>query len=228
MRFLTFIFICFWAMSAQAEQRIYGFSGTGFFVSQNGHIITNHHVIKQCKDISIRGAVTRQKATLIASDGHYDLALLRADVTPDHIAPISSNSPQDGEKVMIMGYPLDRAVKGDYKIEEARILAPDQTRVPPGLIPFTDVAQQGNSGGPLLDSSGNVAGVVVGKVNLGDDYYSPLKNASIAINLPTLKDFLNRQRVSFTERPSSGYFRPSTIESDARKYIVNIFCFIQQ
>jgi S1-C subfamily serine protease len=52
-------------------------SGTGFFVSREGYIITNYHVIKNCSDINVSGSVPLSAAKLVAQDIGYDLALLK-------------------------------------------------------------------------------------------------------------------------------------------------------
>src|SRR5690606_22511743 len=92
-------------------------------------------------------------------------------------------------------------------------------------IQFDDSVQHGNSGGPLLDESGNVVGVVVGKMEL----YIPhgrngrrevVQKSDVAINLHHLLRFLDRHVVAYDFIGSYQPMLPSRMEENARQYIV--------
>lgn len=206
-------------------------SGTGFFVDDH-YIVTNNHVVQACDHIRIRGAVKPAYAEIYASDKENDLALLRTNRKSPSIAKLKKESALDvGENVIVMGYPLEHGVRGDYLLKQASITNVGDDYYQSNRIQFTDSVEKGNSGGPLIDRYGAVIGVIVGKMNFyltngsSNDLAKPIKTSSIAINLDTLKTFLNHQRIRYqtTANHSLAYQEIQT-ESQAKNYIVNIHC----
>ncbi len=206
-------------------------SGTGFFVSNTGHIITNEHVVHGCSKVMVRGSVSPSTAYVLDVDTEYDLALLRAESKPRRIANIrrSDDAIMINDPLMVIGYPLNHGVTGIYKVEYSQVLDLAGPTGEPKWIQFAHAALQGNSGGPLLDSSGNVIGVVVGKTRLlkmDAETGEPitLQQSDVAISLPVLKAFLNKNRVYFQAADSRAYYSVERVENSARNYIVNIHC----
>lgn len=206
-------------------------SGTGFFVSNRGYIITNHHVVSGCASAKIRGAVAETQASVVASDEQYDLALLHTDAFPGRIATLRNTTSNigPGEAVMIMGYPLEHAVTGIYEIAPSSIVSANGPQGEIHWLQFKSVAQKGNSGGPLLDRSGNVVGVVTGKARLLR--YNKMaareelvRESDIAVSLDILKTFLQGHGVYFRQNASQTFLSLPRIADQARDYIVNIHC----
>ena len=79
-------------------------SGTGFFVSQEGYILTNDHVAGSCKNIVIQPQGI--KAVLIDKDSNYDLALLKVDYVSQNNSIFRESEPILGEQVITAGFPL--------------------------------------------------------------------------------------------------------------------------
>lgn len=204
-------------------------SGTGFFINNNT-IITNEHVAHDCSEIKIRGAIEDSSARLIGSNKKKDLALIRTSVNSRAVAPLRGDVPiKIGEEVNVMGYPLDRGIKGKYLIKKATIT--NNLDVYDGVerIQFTDAAQKGNSGGPLLDTSGTVIGVIVGKMSFypaGSDTRDaiPIKTSSVAITLKDLKSFLHTYGIFFHTDNINYKYSDSYMENKAKEYIVNVQC----
>lgn len=206
-------------------------SGTGFFVSNRGHIVTNEHVVTGCQQAMVRGSIPAMGASVVAIDHEHDLALLKAEVSPPRIAAMREGEEmlRVGDPVMLIGYPKEHGMSGIYKVEEASIIGLRGPRDEAHWIQFSNSAQQGNSGGPLLDSGGNVAGVIVGKAKMvrfderaGKE--EVVEQSDIAISLPVLKKFLLDNRIYFRTRTSTSYFANDRIENQAKGYIVNIHC----
>ncbi|PNY82376.1 S1C family serine protease [Deinococcus koreensis] len=147
-------------------------TGSGFFVTSSGDIVTNNHVVEGASEITIRlhGNKTEYKARVVARAPDFDLALIRAvDVPADAIKPIplgDSDQLDVGLKAIAMGAPFGL----DFSVSEGIISSLERT-VPVGQptggrqpvyqsVIQTDAAiNPGNSGGPLLNSSGQVIGV---------------------------------------------------------------------
>lgn len=220
------------AQTLQQGQSYQVMSGTGFIVSSSGHIITNHHVINGCKEVELQGALPRTTAKVVAVDEQYDLALLKTQSRVRRIATIrhpDASRIRMHEELLVMGYPLDSYVKGEYKVAESRVVGLKGPTDEPHWIQFADAAQQGNSGGPLLDASGNVAGVIVGKTELyqrrGVNGRPQLVSKSdVAIALPVLMRFLDKHYVAYRFRGSHSTMLSARVEDAAKAYIVNILC----
>jgi S1-C subfamily serine protease len=214
------------------EQAVYVQSGTGFFVSNSGHIITNNHVIEGCTEVQLQGAVPKSMGKVVAVDTQYDLALIRAQERPRRIATIrhpDASRIRMNEPVLVMGYPLESYKTAEYQIAEAKVVGLKGPTDEPYWIQFSDSAQHGNSGGPLLDSSGNVAGVVVGKTEVYTPYgingrRQVLSRSDIAISLPVLMRFLDKNFVSYRFIGSHSFLMSSRVEEMAKGYIVNVLC----
>lgn len=208
-------------------------SGTGFFVTHDGHILTNNHVINNCDKISVHGDGMSTGAVLIARDEKHDLALLKATFTSPNMAYFNSMKQplHPGDPVVVIGYPGESWREHDPIIRASTII---DLKGPTGeekWLQFNDSLQHGNSGGPLLDSAGNVVGVVVAKTELhikktGYDAEEIIKKSDIAISLPVVKDFLEANNIQYQTADSGLYLSEDRVNDRARPFIVNVNCRI--
>ena len=134
-------------------------SGSGFFVSQDGYLVTNNHVIEGVSDIAvIYASGGRVPAKLIGTAPEFDLAVLKVDgPIPAFVAWGDSTIHPLGATVIAIGSAL-----GEYRnTVTAGILSGFNRQVGDmGSLLQTDAAiNQGNSGGPLVDLNGQVVGV---------------------------------------------------------------------
>ncbi|HHJ39670.1 MAG: serine peptidase [Methylothermaceae bacteria B42] len=134
--------------------------GSGFIISSDGYIVTNHHVVKDADEIIVRMQDRRELvAKLIGTDKSSDLALLKIDA--EDLPVVTMGSSRDlkvGEWVVAIGSPFgfDQSVTAGIVSAKGRSLPGDN------YVPFiqTDVAiNPGNSGGPLFNMDGEVVGV---------------------------------------------------------------------
>lgn len=220
------------ASGAQAAGvKIFLTSGTGFIVSREGYILTNKHVVNNCQKIVVSGAVRDQEARLVGRDHTYDLALLRIEGGVSYSAvfrPVDQPV-QAGDAVVIVGYPGEAAREGAAVTVEAEVLNPKGPQGEPEWMEVSDVIKQGNSGGPLLDTSGHVAGIVTAKATIytyQKDYphEGATRHSGIAISLPVLRGFLDGYGVSYREEPSSGGLSAQRVADTADRFIVNVRC----
>jgi S1-C subfamily serine protease len=146
----------------ESGQRSAGTStGTAFFVTWEGHLITNHHVIQNREKVHVQlGGGDLVSALVIGVDAENDLALLRVDAIR---RPLPLHSQADlikGEEVFALGYPLPSLQGQEQKATFGRVNALSGAK---GDVRFAQMdvpIQPGNSGGPLLNKHGEVVGVV--------------------------------------------------------------------
>lgn len=138
-------------------------SGSGFVISTDGFILTNHHVVDQATEIQVLFSDRSEyQATIIGSDRRSDLALLKIEAKGlDSLKFANSDKLKVGEWVLAIGSPfgLDYSVTAGIVSAKGRSLPTEQGE---NYVPFiqTDVAiNPGNSGGPLFNLDGRVVGI---------------------------------------------------------------------
>lgn len=132
--------------------------GSGFFISADGHLLTNHHVVADATDIFVTLTDGREfKAKVVGSDQRTDVALLKIDAKDMSTLPIGNpKTLKKGQWVLAIGSPFGLESTVTSGIISAL------GRETGDYLPFiqTDVAvNPGNSGGPLLDLKGEVVGI---------------------------------------------------------------------
>ncbi|MBP7190180.1 MAG: trypsin-like peptidase domain-containing protein [Rickettsiaceae bacterium] len=205
--------------------------GTGFYINMD-NIITNKHVIGEgrCKNIAVRGAVEPQLAEIVAIDDELDLAILRTKGTVKRVPYLRSNYTQIAKNDILfsVGYPLKQSEIGEYLIKEAVVINVSQRTDSTNFtnIQFTDNIDHGNSGGPLLDRSSNIVGVVTAKVTTysEDNPDIPIKSVGLAIGLDGITDFLKRNNIPYASNSTYDIFINYDIDRKVRDYVVNIHC----
>jgi serine protease Do len=139
-------------------------SGSGFFISDKGYILTNNHVVEGTKEVNIILSDGKQeKATIVGTDPYSDIAILKTEgKVPAVVALGNSDLLNSGESVIAIGSPL-----GDFKntvtvgvvSATGRSIDTGQGYQIEGLIQTDAAINQGNSGGPLVNLAGEVIGV---------------------------------------------------------------------
>lgn len=142
--------------------------GTGFFISQRGFMMTNNHVINGCNGVSVETpAGDIWKADVISSLRNYDLALLRVKEQPPAVAAFSANSYVEIEdRADLIGYPT-QGIAPRLPIFTPAIRSKHYGMLGDrNLFQIKGDVRGGNSGGPVLDSSGRVIGVIFAQLNI--------------------------------------------------------------
>ncbi|KRG86177.1 peptidase S1 [Stenotrophomonas daejeonensis] len=136
--------------------------GSGFIISADGYVLTNHHVIDGAETVKVKLSDRREfDAKVVGSDAQYDVALLKIDAKGLPTVRVGdSNTLKPGQWVVAIGSPfgLDHSVTAGIVSATGRSNPYAEQR----YVPFiqTDVAiNQGNSGGPLLNTRGEVVGI---------------------------------------------------------------------
>jgi putative serine protease PepD len=144
--------------SSQAE-------GSGFVVDTDGHIVTNAHVVDGATSIKVQFQNGKlAKATLVGTDASTDVAVIKVSVDAAQLHPLSfasSAGVQVGQEVAAIGSPFglpESMSSGIISALDRTITAPNNYSIS-GAIQTDAAINHGNSGGPLLDMSGDVIGV---------------------------------------------------------------------
>ncbi|MDX2222739.1 MAG: trypsin-like peptidase domain-containing protein [Rhodospirillaceae bacterium] len=163
-----------------------GGHGSGFLVTPDGYILTNQHVVGGAE--RVRVVFDDGKAVVgevLRRDNARDIALVKVAETGLSSLPLARSEPEVGADVYAIGAPLDRDYQGTvskgivsaYRVEQGQRYIQADVNVLPG-----------NSGGPLLDARGNVAGVTVSGVSMmglsaGLNFFIPIASALQALGI---------------------------------------------
>jgi S1-C subfamily serine protease len=140
----------------------YQWSGTGFFISDDGLILTNRHVAEGAKNLEVLCGQEQSPAQVVAIDDQYDLALIR--IKPKGTEPFvhlsAIDSPHEGADCTVLGFPLIQKLGADIKITRG-IISSDVSDAGSGADVLIDAkVNPGNSGGPIIDKFGNAMAIV--------------------------------------------------------------------
>ncbi|WP_183708452.1 S1C family serine protease [Bradyrhizobium sp. ERR14] len=207
------------------------FTGTGFVVSPNGHVVTNSHVIDSCTG-DIKGNLAGEAAMVlrvVSSDATNDLALLQAPATAvfKDFAKIRDRSMHSGDSVVAIGFPLHGYLSSDLTVTTGIVSSLSGFRNHTGRLQISAAVQAGNSGGPLFDLSGQVAGIVVAKLNalrMIKETGQLTENINFAIKTGALRDFLDNSVVPYQTAEPKGELKTADIAANARAYTMLISC----
>jgi S1-C subfamily serine protease len=203
-------------------------TGTAFAVSGDGSLVTNEHVVAGCTTVKVRQGAQELSATVVASDHLDDLALVRLPQGSRPFARIRRGpAVRLGEQIVAFGFPLSGALTTEGNLTVGYVSALRGVRNDEKRIQITAQVQPGNSGGPLVDTSGNIVGVVSSQL----DAIKVLRatgevpqNVNFAVALDRLKRFLESNKVATAEEVSAGELRPADIADQMQKYSFLIEC----
>jgi len=160
-----------------------GGHGSGFFISQNGHILTNQHVVGTNKTVIVAfDNGLELEAEVIRSAEKRDVALIKLPISKSVPLAIKMQEPEIGSNVYAIGSPIATSLSGTVSqgIISALRMIDDQE-----YIQSDALINGGNSGGPMVDQDGNVVAISVSKVTSGDGigFFIPIKFALEALSI---------------------------------------------
>jgi S1-C subfamily serine protease len=170
--------------------------GSGFVIDNDGHILTNYHVVEGAVQIEIVfPSGYRAEGRVIGKDLDSDIAVVQVDVPADELHPLSLGSSTNvkvGQQVVAIGNPYGLSGTMTLGIVSARGRLLDSMREAPsgGYFTAADLIQTdaainpGNSGGPLLNLNGEVIGINRAIRTNGEDGVSTLSNSGIGFAVP--------------------------------------------
>jgi S1-C subfamily serine protease len=143
------------------------FSGTGFFITDDGYLISNYHVVKDATKVRLLTGAGLIDAKVVQVDTANDLALLKADGRFAPLPIAASRTGLLGGTVATIGFP-DIGLQGFApKLAKGEIASLSGAGDDPRYFQISAPVQPGNSGGALVDERGNVIGIVSAKLDAG-------------------------------------------------------------
>lgn len=141
-------------------------AGSGFVLDSDGHILTNYHVIEDAQsiEVSLSDDVTLE-ANVVGVDPRNDVAVIHVEASPEMLVPVTLGTSTGllvGQRAVAIGNPFGQfgrtLTTGVLSALDRTLEGPDGRTIT-GIIQTDAAINRGNSGGPLLDSSGRVIGI---------------------------------------------------------------------
>ena len=194
----------------------------------NGEVLTNAHVVENCTKIIIRSSSAASAAFLVARDEKNDLALVRSKLPLSSVVAFREGGPvRAGDAVVALGYPLSGLLATTANLSVGNVSALAGLGDDSRYLQISAPVQPGNSGGPLLDGSGHLVGIVTAKLNAmriarftGD----VPQNVNFALKVEVARTFLDSKGITYQTARSEQQLSPADVGDLARPFTVHIEC----
>ena len=184
-------------------------SGTGFFVSPAGYLVTNYHVVKDGTRLIVKFGETEAPAKIIAVDKVNDIALLKlasSDKPTGYLEVNTGSIPTPGSEVFTIGFPDPGVLGLSPKTTRGTLTSTAGLQDDPRFMQISVQIQPGNSGGPLVDLTGRVIGVTTSTLNaterLKDSGYLP-QNVNYALKASYLRGVFDQVQDATLSAPTT-------------------------
>ena len=171
-------------------------SGTGFAVTQDGWLLTNAHVVKDCQRVEVKG---RGDASDARIDAINDLALVKIAGSEPLKPLVFRKSPiRLGEDIVAVGFPLATLLADSVKVTTGNVNALAGIRNDTRYIQISTPIQPGNSGGPVIDRDGFLLGITTATLSkeTADQLGITAQNVNFAIRASVADLFMQSQSVA--------------------------------
>lgn len=201
-------------------------SGTGFYLNTYGQVLTAAHVVHECASIEVRAGKDSLSATVATDSALLDLAVLDTRASSEHLLRILDHS-ELGESVINVGFPLQTLMTDAPTVTRGTLSSRAGLSGSAGQFQFSAPIQPGASGGPVVDSRGNVLGVAVGTLNATELLKTGVlpQNVNFALESRYVENFLKQHAVAFTEGAVEPHAPGETPIDDVLPAVVSIKCF---
>jgi S1-C subfamily serine protease len=204
-----------------------GGTGTGFFVAPK-HVLTSAHVVKSCNAIYVKYPTYKAvQAYVVGFDAKNDLAVLKTTLPHDGIASFRLRG-KLGEFVASYGFPFGSVLSTSGNFTTGGLTALRGVDDDSSTIQVSTPIQPGNSGGPLMDSSGSVLGVtkaIMGTLNAAVAAGGAVpQNVNFGVSAGTVVTFLGASNIDAQVTSAGTKLEPEAIAEIAMKFTVQISC----
>ena len=140
--------------------------GSSVAINKDGFFITNWHVVQKCSAVFIKYNDNYGQAVLVGKNDDIDVAVLKVkDETSPHYIRFASKNPSNGERLYVGGYPLTMLLGSSFKFSDGVVAG--YVKSIPEIFQMTASISSGNSGGPVVDTSGKLIGISVAGIAPG-------------------------------------------------------------
>ena len=234
-------------ITVSTTTNIYGYTttsaatGSGFVLTADGYIVTNHHVIEQAaQDSSVPITVSFQSgesytAKLVGSESDNDVAVLKIEA--EGLTPVvlgDSDKLVVGEAVYAIGNPLGELT---YTLTDGIVSALDRVittgsgsdATSLNMLQTNCAINSGNSGGPLFDRYGQVIGITTAKMSNSSSSSATVEGLGFAVPINDVKDIIQDliEHGYVTGKPYMGVSVSSVSESDAKRYGLQVGAYVE-
>ncbi len=214
---------------AETARKLAG-AGIGFIVSEDGEALTVKRVIAGCAEVRARhDAGTGDMVAVAAVDARNDLALLRLPAGTGSAARFRDGpGVRPGDGLIVLGYPPQGPPASDGQVATGTVSALAGPRDDDRYLQIEVPVQPGSGGGPLLDLSGNVVGVVIetpGALRLAAIFGDGPQNTNFALKDSVARGFLDAHGVEYWSAPSEGELSAADMAEAASQFMVRVECW---
>ena len=203
-------------------------------ISATGHVVTNEHVVHGCVgDIQGNlGGEAPVKLRLVSSDRTMISRCCRRRAPFKDIATIRDKPVHSGDSVMAIGYPFHGMLTSDFTVTTGIVSSLGGIMNDSRYLQISAAVQPGNSGGPLLDTDGQIIGMVAAKLDalrIAKATGEIPENINFAIKTGMLRDFLDNSAIAYqTATETKGDLKTADIAKNARGYTLLISCTAEE
>ena len=203
-------------------------SGSGFYINNKGYALTNNHVVDVCKQMV---AVVDGREILfrvLNTDKTNDVAIIKTDQRSPNFIKINEEGAKLGEDIIAVGYPLSDKLSDSVKITRGIVSSLSGIDNNSGQIQIDAALQPGNSGGPVINESGELIGIASAGLNkllmAKEAKYIP-ENVNFAVSSSIVTNILKNKKVSYST-PSffSGSYSNTELATLGDKVTLQLFC----
>ena len=183
-------------------------SGSGFFVSDQGHIASNAHVVGFCRKVKVYEDGEEIFLDILATDMANDIGLVKGQFRNSQYLNIKVNGAELGEDIVAFGYPLVDKLSDSVKLTKGIVSALSGPHNNTALIQIDAALQPGNSGGPVLNMSGQVVGIAssgLAKLKMAKEQQVLPENVNFAVAAPAIVSFLKANKINVSSGTSEIY-----------------------
>ena len=204
-------------------------SGSGFFVNKNGYLVSNYHVVEMCQYVLAVRDGDLLNVKVVASDITNDLIVGKVEeLSNSNFLALSSDGAFLGDNVIAAGFPLAGTLSDNLKVTRGIVSSMSGLNNNYSEYQIDAAVQSGNSGGPLIDASGNVVGVVVSQLNkyaiLQEREIIP-ENVNFAVKSQNVGVFLSANNIDFISKDSKKVIQNRVVAKSAEDSTVMLLCY---
>ena len=183
-------------------------SGSGFFVTDQGHIVSNEHVVGVCKKVKAYEAGKEIYLDILATDSVNDIGLVKGKFQNIKYLNIKTDGAELGEDIVAFGYPLSQTLSDSVKLTKGIVSSLTGLGNNISQIQIDAAIQPGNSGGPVVNMNGQVVGIAsagLSKLYMAKEANYIPENVNFAVSSQTLTAFLKAHKIKITSGPTRIY-----------------------